>query len=154
MKDDDPQRFEKSRQETIARVKRVDEMMVTVLKHHLVVEQFMDEFLQASGKMTDGMFADKIERCKALKPSEFRDKDWEVLTKVNRLRNKIAHTLDQAEIKAKMDKVRAAYLAALSDEQRPHSEKLDDIQIAAAAFEDCGAYLVAAAEIARGSKKS
>jgi hypothetical protein len=34
MKADDP-RFEKARQEAIERVKRVDEMMVTVLKNHL-----------------------------------------------------------------------------------------------------------------------
>jgi hypothetical protein len=152
MKADDP-RLEKARQEAIERVKRVDEMMVTVLKNHLVVEQFMDEFLLASGKKADGKFSDKIDRCRGLKPPEFTDKDWAVLSKANQLRNKIGHTLDQAEIKAKMDEVRVAYLAALSDEQRPHSEKLDDVRIAAAAFEHCGAYMVAATETARAAKK-
>jgi hypothetical protein len=80
------------------------------------------------------------------------DKDWAVLTKANRLRNKIGHTLDQSEIKSAMDELRAAYLAAMSDQQRPHAEKLDNNQIAAAAFEHCGAYMVAA-ETARATRK-
>ena len=52
-----------------------------------------------------------------------------------------------------MDEVRAAYLATLSDQQRPHSEKLDDIRTAAAALQHCGAYMVAATETARAGKK-
>jgi hypothetical protein len=58
MKADDP-RLEKSRQEAIARVARVNEMMVTVLKSHIVVEQFMDEFLAVSGRKPKGTFADR-----------------------------------------------------------------------------------------------
>jgi hypothetical protein len=119
---------------------------ITVLKNHLVVEQFVNEFLLASGKKADGKFSDKIERCKSLKPTGFTDKDWAVLTKANRLRNKIGHTLDQAEIKSAMDELRVAYLAALSDQQKPHAEKLDNNQIAADAFQHCGAFMVAATE--------
>ena len=152
MKADDP-RLEKSRKEAIERVNRVNEMMVTVLKNHLVVEQFMDEFLAASGKKANGRFADKAQHCQSLKPPEIDPPIWKVLTAANQLRNKIAHTLDEAEIKTKMDEVRAAYLAALSDQQRPYSEKLDDMRIAAAAFELCAAYLVAATE-ARAAKKA
>jgi hypothetical protein len=40
--------------------------------------------------------------------------------------DKIAHTLDQAEIKVKLDEIRAAYLAALSPEQKKAAETLDD----------------------------
>jgi hypothetical protein len=153
MKADDP-RLEKSRKDTIERVNRVNEMMVIVLKTHLVVEQFMDEFLAASCKKANGSFADKAQHCQSLKPPEIDPPIWKVLTAANQLRNKIAHTLDQAEIKTKMDEVRGAYLAALSDQQRPHSEKLDDVHIAAAAFELCGAYLVAATETAQAAKKA
>ena len=153
MKTDDP-RLEKSRKEAIERVNRVNEMMVTVLKNHLVVEQFMDEFLMASGKKVDGTFADKTQHCENLKPPEVDPPIWKVLTAANQLRNKIAHTLDQAEIKMKLDEVRTAYFAALSDQQRPHSEKLDDVRIVAAAFELCAAYLVAATETAQSAKKA
>jgi hypothetical protein len=92
-------------------------MMVTVLKNHLAVEQFMNEFLQISGKKAKGSFADKAQHCQSLKPAEIEPPVWNVLTAANQLRNKIAHTLDQAEIKVKMDELRAAYLAALTEEQ-------------------------------------
>lgn len=150
----DDLRLEKSRNEVIERVNRVNEMIVTVLKNHLVVEQFMDEFLVASGKKANGSFADKAQHCESLKPPQIDPPIWKVLTAANQLRNKITHTLDQAEIKTKMDEVRAAYLAALTDQQRPHSEKLDNVRIAAGAFELCGAYLVAATETARAAKKA
>lgn len=151
MKADDP-RLEKSRQEAIARVARVTEMMVTVLKNHIVVEQFMDEFLTVSGRKAKGTFADKAQSCQDLKSPEIEPALWEVLKKANLLRNKIAHTLDQAEIQVKMHELRAAYLGALSDQQRPHSETLDDIRVAAAAFELCGAYLFGATEAVREKK--
>jgi hypothetical protein len=147
MKADDP-RLEQSRKEAIERVNRVNAMMVTVLKNHLVVEQFMDEFLVASGKKANGSFADKAQHCQSLKPPEVDPSIWNVLTAANQLRNKIAHTLDEVEIKTKMDGVRAHYLAALSDEQQAHAGKLDDVQIAAAAFELCAAYIVAATRAA------
>jgi hypothetical protein len=153
MKADDP-RLEKSRTEAIERVSRVNEMIVTVLKNHLVVEQFMDEFLAASGKKAKGSFADKAQHCQSLNPPEIDPPIWKVLTAANQLRNKIAHTLDQAEIKTKMDEVRSAYLASLSDQQRPHSETLDDAHIVAAAFELCAAYIVAATETVRATKKA
>jgi hypothetical protein len=150
----DDSRLEKSRKEAIERVSRVNEMILTVLKNHVVVEQFMDEFLTASGKKPKGSFADKAQHCQSLKPPEIDSPIWKVLTAVNQLRNKIAHTLDQGEIKTKMDEVRIAYLAALSDQQRPHSEKLDDVLVAAGAFELCAAYVVAATETARITKKA
>jgi hypothetical protein len=152
MKADDP-RFEKSRQEAIERVNRVNEFVLAVLKNHLVLEQFMDEFLIASGKKAKGSFADKALHCQNLMPPEVDPPVWKMLTHANQLRNKIAHTLDQAEIKLKMDELRAAYLAALSPEQRKAAENLDDAKVAAGAFELCGAYLVAATETAQARKK-
>jgi hypothetical protein len=153
MKADDP-RLETSREEMIERVNHFNDMMLTVLKNHLVVEQFMNEFLMSSGEKADGKFVDKIQHCENLKPQDIEPPIWKVLNTGNQLRNKIAHTLDRAEIKKKVDEMRAAYLAALTDQQRPHSEKLDDLHIVAAAFELCGAYLVAANETIRSSKKS
>jgi hypothetical protein len=49
MKADDP-RLEGSLREVSEHVNRVNEMIVTVLKNHLVVAQFMDEFLASCGK--------------------------------------------------------------------------------------------------------
>ena len=71
----------------------------------------------------------------------------------NELRNKIAHTFDQAKIKAKMDALRAAYLAALTPTQAEEAKKLDDARIAAGAIELCGAYLVVATEAVRAGER-
>ena len=72
----------------------------------------------------------------------------------NELRNKIAHTFDQAKIKAKMDALRAAYLAALAANQAEAAKKLDDARIAASACELCGAYVAVATEAAQARKKA
>jgi hypothetical protein len=146
-------RLEKSRQEAIERVNRVNEFLLTVLKNHLVAEQFIDEFLIASGKRAKGSFADKAQHCQNLKPPEVDPPVWKMLSHANQLRNKIAHTLDEAEIKLKMDELRAAYLATLSPEQQKAAENLDDAKIAAGAFELFGAYLVAATKTAGAGGK-
>ena len=48
MKSDDA-RLEMSRKKLLERVEKVNELILAVLKNHLVVEQFMDEFLRTSG---------------------------------------------------------------------------------------------------------
>lgn len=154
MQADDP-RLEAKRQELFERIKKMDELMVTVLKNHIGLEQFMSEYLEASGKNREEMsFYEKAEACEELNPPEVEAAIWEVVYAANELRNKIAHTFDRAKIKAKMDALRAAYLAALTETQRKSGEKLDDARIAAGACELCGAYLVIATEAAKAGRKS
>jgi hypothetical protein len=145
VKTDDP-RLEESRQKLLERVQKINDLILTVLKKHLILEHFMNEFLDASRKKYDDelSFAKKAALCKELKPAEIDPSIWEVLTKANQLRNKIAHTLDEAEIKSKTDDLRTSYLAALTPTQAKGAEKLDDVRIASGAFELCGAYVVAA----------
>jgi hypothetical protein len=117
MRADDP-RLEESRKKLFERVERVNDLILAVLKNHLVVEQFMNEFLEASVKKhNDLSFSDKATLCQELNPPEIDPPIWNVLTVANQLRNKIAHTLDQTEIQAKVDELRAAYLAALTPTQ-------------------------------------
>jgi hypothetical protein len=154
VKTDDP-RLEESRKKLLERLQKINDLILAVLKNHLVVEQFMNGFLDASGEKHDELsFAEKANLCKELKPAEIDPPIWSVLTKGNQLRNKIAHTLDQTEIQVKMDELREAYLAALTEKQAEAAKKLDDVRIAAAAFELCGAYLVAATDAAPARKKS
>jgi hypothetical protein len=109
MKADDP-RLEASRKELFERIKKMDELMLTVLKNHVGLEQFLSEFLEASGKKPDEMsFYEKAKECEGLRPPEVEPAIWKVLCAANELRNKIAHTFEQAKIKAKMDALRAAY---------------------------------------------
>jgi len=92
--------------------------MLTVLKNHVGLEQFFSEFLEASGKKPDEMsFYEKAKACEGLRPPEVELAIWKVVYAANELRNKIAHTFEQTKIKAKMDALRAAYLAALTPTQ-------------------------------------
>src|SRR5262252_1904355 len=94
-------RLEEGRKKLFERIQRINDLMLTVLKNHLVLEQFMSDFLDASGKKHDDLtFADKAKLCEELKPPEIDLSIWKILTVVNRLRNKIAHTLDQAQIQS------------------------------------------------------
>src|ERR1700716_1253045 len=103
MKNDHP-RLEESRERLTERIEKLDNMIVTVLKNHVAVEQFMSEFLEASGKKSEDLtFAQKITACKELSPPEVEKPIWDLLEAVNRLRNKIAHKLDGPEVKAKVD---------------------------------------------------
>lgn len=106
--------------------------------------------MEASGKAPgDLSFFEKVAESEELNPSEVDKAVWEVLYAANKLRNKIAHTFDQAKIKTKMDALRAAYLAALTPTQAETSKTLDDPKIAVAAMGLCGAFLCVATDSAR-----
>jgi hypothetical protein len=117
VKSDDPRLIESHKRLT-ERVAKLDEMVLTVLKNHTAVEQAMVEFLDAHGKISENLtFADKIKACKARNAPEIEKPMWDLLKQANRLRNTIAHKMDEKEIKAQMDVVRKAYSAAVSKEQ-------------------------------------
>jgi hypothetical protein len=143
------------RKKLFERIQKSDDLRLTVLKNHPTLEQFMSEFLDASGKKHDDLsFAKKAKLYEDLKPADVDPPIWKVLNAVNGLRNRIAHTVDQAQIQPKMDELRAAYLSALTPMQAKGVEALDDIRIAANAFELCGAYLVVATDAAQARKKA
>jgi hypothetical protein len=151
----DDARLEESRKKLFEQVKKINDLKLTVLKNHLILEQFMNEFLDAFGKKTAGLnFDQKKKLCEAQKPAEIDPPIWKVLGAANILRNKIAHTLDQEQIQPKMDDLRAAYLGALTPTQVKEVEKLEDEQIASGACEICGAYLAAATAAAKAPKKT
>ncbi len=147
MKADDPL-LEAKRKELFERIKRMDELLLTIVKNHIGLEQIMSEFLDASGEDPEDMsFYEKIEACEEHNPQEIEVPVWKVLYAANELRNKIAHTFDEAKVKQKLDALRAAYIAALnSPAQVAAAKKLTDAQLAAGAMELCGAYLVVATE--------
>jgi hypothetical protein len=146
VKTDDPRLSE--------RIKKYDEMMLTVFKNHLGCEQFLNELLSASSRRWKGrMCGGKIEIAKTLKLPEMEPSVWKVLEAGNKLRNQIAHSPDEGKIAAKMAAFRKAYLAALTPEQAKGCENLDDVRIVILAFGFCGSYLVVAAERAREERK-
>jgi hypothetical protein len=149
MKGDDP-RLEEAHKTALESAKKIADIKLTVINYHLVVEQFMNDFLKASGKKHKGLeFWEKAELCMALNPPEIDPQIWKVLEAANQLRNKIAHTLDQKKIQAKIDVLRVAYITSLTPTQAEAAEKLDDVQVVGAALQHCGAYLVAATNAVR-----
>ena len=154
MKADDPL-LEAKLKELFDRIKRMDELLLTIVKNHIGLEQFMSEFLDASGENPEDMSSfDKIEACEEQNPQEIEPAVWEVFYAANQLRNKIAHTFDEAKVKQKLDALRAAYIAALNNPvQVEAAKKLTDAQLAAEAMAFCGAYLVVATERVKAAKK-
>jgi hypothetical protein len=153
VKSDDPRLIESHKRLT-ERIAKLDDMILTVLKNHIAVEQFMGELLEAHGKKSDDLtFADKIKACKARNAPEIEKPIWDLLKEANKLRNTIAHKMDEKEIKAQMDVVRAAYYAALSKEQADAAKTMTDPQIAMSALIPCGSYIVVAAENKKDAEK-
>jgi hypothetical protein len=78
----------------------VDETALIVLKGHLLVEESLDsiiskfvfhpEFLE----MANLGFAQKVSIARALNLTEHENEIWEIATKLNSLRNEIAHGLN------------------------------------------------------------
>jgi hypothetical protein len=147
MKADDP-RLEAKRKELFERIKRMDDLVLTIVKNHIGLEQFMSDFLDACGDDPEDLsFYEKIEASEDQNPEEIESTMWEVFYAANELRNKIAHTFDEAEVKQKLDVLRAVYIAVLnSPAQVEAAKKLTDAQLAAGAMELCGAYLAIATE--------
>jgi hypothetical protein len=153
MKIDDA-RLEESLKRLTERVKNLDDTILTVLKNHIAVEQSMGEFLEAHGKKSDGLtFADKIKACKARNALELEKPIWDLLKEANRLRNTIAHKMDEKKIKAQMDVVRAAYCAAVSKEQAETAKTMTDPQMAMSALMHPGSYIVVATENKKDANK-
>ena len=146
MKADDP-RLEESLKRLTERIRKLDDTILTVLKNHVAVEQSMGAFLEAHGKKSDNLtFADKIKACKARNAPEIEKPIWDLLKECNRLRNTIAHKLDEMATKAQMDVVRAAYIAAVTEFQARFIKDLDDVRMAMGALQLWGSYIVVANE--------
>jgi hypothetical protein len=143
-----------TRKKLFEQIQKMNDLRLAVGKNHIMLEGFMNEFLVASRKKhKDLTFAEKAALCQELKPA-IDAPIWEVVTAVNKLRNKIAHKLDHVEIQTKMDELRTAYLAALPPTQAKGIQTLDDVKLAASACEHCGAYLAAATDAAKTAKRT
>jgi hypothetical protein len=70
VKTDDP-RLQENLKKLFERIQKINDLMLTVLKSHLILEQFINEFLDASGEKYDELtFAKKAKLCETLNPAE------------------------------------------------------------------------------------
>jgi hypothetical protein len=157
MKADDP-RLEASLKAMTERVTKMDALTLAVLRGHLLLEQTMDEFLTASLFHCEHVlesrysFLHKAQLCKAMSLNQNGNPIWELVWRGNELRNKIAHTLSTAEIKKKMDSLRAGYMDVLTPEQGKGQEKQTDDRIAEAAFLLAAGFLAAMLDDAKSRR--
>jgi hypothetical protein len=100
----DDERLEKSRKAIVERIAKLNALMLTVIKGHLIIEQAMDSFLEACLLYPEHVrenrfnFSHKAHMCRSLGLNENEDDLWSVLWAVNALRNQIAHSLRPVEI--------------------------------------------------------
>jgi hypothetical protein len=79
IKADDP-RLEESLKKLTERIQKINDMIVTILKNHLVLEQFINEFLAVCGIKTKGRSFDaKAKLCERQKPPEIEAPIWDVI---------------------------------------------------------------------------
>jgi hypothetical protein len=143
MKSDDPE-LEKRRQEMIERAQNMDALILSVLKTHLLTEKSMEDYILASGfkkRWLNKRFSEKLAKCRVLAQGEDKDPLWDVLVAANDLRNKIAHTLEIAEIKKKMAILKEKYFAGLTQRQVDGLKDQPDDFIALSACSTCAGFI-------------
>jgi hypothetical protein len=143
MKSDDPG-LEKRREEMIDRAQKMDALILSTLKAHLLAEQCMNAYMTASGlkkRWIRKSFSHKITKCKLLAKGEDKDPLWDVLGAANDLRNKIAHTLEIAAIEEKLAILKEKYFACLTQKQVDSLKDQGDDYIALSACSTCSGFI-------------
>jgi hypothetical protein len=144
--------------EITERAKKIDELRLGVIKGHLMLEETLDAYLEASMFHPEHLkearltFHAKGHLAWAMSLNQDKDTLWYLLWTVNELRNKIAHKLDSDEIEGKMKYVRTSYIRYLSPQQAKHAETLSDPHIAEAACQLCAGFLSTLMEDAKSRR--
>jgi hypothetical protein len=141
--------FEQAHERWKEHAVRIDNVILTVVKAQIIVERFMISFLEAHGKDAKHFFftAPKIKECRRTDPPEVGQTMWDLLTLCTYVRNELVHSLDNEQIKAKMEAVRTAYIAATGSEvQKKSIREMTDTQMVTDAIYHCGSLIVIATD--------
>ncbi|MFK4721033.1 hypothetical protein ABIE89_002133 [Bradyrhizobium niftali] len=150
--------FAETHKRSIEIVRRIEDMMLTVVKTQVIVENFMNELLEAYGKDPQRLFftGPKITECKErLKPPEVGDQIWSLFSLCTHVRNELVHSLNTEKIKEKSELVRQQY-AAITPEGPRQQEILNsnDTDVVANALRHCGGYIVIATDAKVAANKA
>jgi hypothetical protein len=141
--------FEEAHQRFTERIARIDDMILSVLKAQITVEQSMISFLEAHEKNPKQFFftSKKIEECSRIDPPEVGNTMWNLLSLCSHVRNELSHSLDDKQIRMKADAVRAAYIAATENERQKQSiREMTDTQMVTSALYHCGSLIIIATD--------
>lgn len=151
--------FEEAHERWKDHIRRVDNMILTVVKAQIIVERCIISLLEAHGRDPKHFFftGPKITECRQkIDPPEVGQAIWELFSLCTRVRNELVHSLDDAEVKAKSDKVREAYLGVTDSEvQKQSIRDMDDTQVVTSAMYHCGTLIMLAtdAKVIAGKKQ-
>ena len=129
------------------RKKKIDELRLAVLEGHLLMEEALDSFIDASvfhpEQLTSVNMNFHTKGALGVSLSLKRDKEelWSVFWAINQLRNKMAHNLDSREIDEKMKYLRKCYIDALNPAPAAHAKTLSDKEIVESACAVCSGFL-------------
>jgi hypothetical protein len=95
---------------------QADEIAMVALKGHLVIEEKMtasiDKFVFHADELEDARltFAQKLSICRSISADNQKCSIWNVIAKINKLRNTLSHSLDGVARTKAMTALRAAYM--------------------------------------------
>lgn len=152
--------YEETHKRSMALVRRIEHMILTIVKTQVIIEGFMIELLEAYGRDPQHFFytGKKIEELRdKVDPPEVGRPIWQLLSLCSHVRNELVHSLNANRIKEKSDKVREAYLILTPDGPRKQDIiDMDDTNVVADALHYCGSFIAVAidAKIATDKKKA
>lgn len=118
----------------IDEVRYIDDAAQIVLKGHLVVEDILNRALESfvlHGEHVEEarlQFHQKLELCRAISLSDNNNNMWNVIKKINVLRNALSHSLDQERRSKAVQSLQSIY----DQEFPPESRKIEGISEEAA----------------------
>jgi hypothetical protein len=125
---------------------QVDDVAVTILKGHLLIEEIIDNILEMiffhaeelpGARLT---FIQKVALARAYALRKNKDQEWNLVLAINELRNGTAHELVGEKRRRKLDEVRKVYVAGALVEATK-SPAIGDKELVHYACADCVGYL-------------
>ncbi len=139
--------FAESRKRFDEDLKRIDDMILTVLKAQIVAERSMIALLEAYGKDPKHFYfaKDKIKGCRDINPPEVEPPIWGLLSKCSKVRNELAHSLDNEQIQILSEDVREAYIPFNETEREKQAIRdMTHTQVVMSAIFYCDMFIVLA----------
>ncbi|WP_116645353.1 hypothetical protein [Salinivibrio sp. HTSP] len=96
-------------------VKYVDDSAQIILKGHLVIEDLMTQALEAYVLHTEFVgnarlqFNQKLELCKSISLTDYNNVMWNLIKKINVLRNALSHSLDPERRTKAVESLKSIY---------------------------------------------
>jgi len=151
--------FQKRIKAAAERKKAINDVKLSVLEGHALMEEALDTFIEASLFHSDHFykvnpnFRSKGHLAWSLGYKQDKDTIWYLIWAITELRNTIAHKLDADAIDGKLKHVRMSYIRLLGPAAAKVAETQTDKFIAEVACQVCAGFLAALADDAKARRR-